>query len=365
MPGVVGDKDRRSSRRTAFPVKESSARSARPRAAGGAGPQPPRAMATRCCSPPDSSSGNLSPSSARPRSPSSAPRTWPPLARSRPPPIASRVDLPEPLGPMIATSSPGWTAKVTSERAATQVRPEPYSRLTPRTSRVAVMAGRRPRPGPVACQPARWALAPPGAPAPRRPGGPRTARAANLGLRLKQQAVQGEGPGQIVAGSVVALQPGELLQRPHRRRSLLLDHPVDVGRWRTHGEDELDGQLLARHRLAADRPREPGVQLCAAGVGQPVDLLAVRLRIGLDKAVAFQPGQGGVDLPVVQRPEVAAGRLELALQAVAVLGAFLQQGQEAVANAHAAPYRVGTYSVWCGWATAARSGEATTPAFGG
>jgi len=39
--------------------------------------------------------------------------------------MASRVDFPEPLGPMIATSSPGWMLKDTSASAATDVRPDP------------------------------------------------------------------------------------------------------------------------------------------------------------------------------------------------------------------------------------------------
>ena len=52
--------------------------------------------------------------------------TSPPVASSSVPAIVSSVLFPEPLGPMIATSSPGATARSMSTRASTRVGPSPY-----------------------------------------------------------------------------------------------------------------------------------------------------------------------------------------------------------------------------------------------
>src|SRR5215213_9390595 len=52
--------------------------------------------------------------------------TLPSSACSSVPAIVSSVLLPDPLGPMIATSSPAATARSTSIRAGTRVAPSPY-----------------------------------------------------------------------------------------------------------------------------------------------------------------------------------------------------------------------------------------------
>jgi hypothetical protein len=90
---------------------------------------------------------------------------------------------------------------------------------------------------------------------------------------------------------------------------------------RRGGADREQGQPLGAGLrwwpAAADRLQEPAVQLGPRGLGQPVHPhpLAAVGRLGLDQAVAFQAGQGGVDLPVVERPDLAGGRLELAFRA--------------------------------------------------
>ncbi len=44
------------------------------------------------------------------------------------------VDLPEPLGPMMATNSPSSTRRLTSASARTSAAPSPYVRVTPENS---------------------------------------------------------------------------------------------------------------------------------------------------------------------------------------------------------------------------------------
>src|SRR6266496_6503622 len=53
--------------------------------------------------------------------------TWPELGVSTPPRICSRVDLPEPEGPTMATNSPLFTPKLTLSRALICVSPFPYT----------------------------------------------------------------------------------------------------------------------------------------------------------------------------------------------------------------------------------------------
>ncbi|EIV92532.1 hypothetical protein FraQA3DRAFT_2109 [Frankia sp. QA3] len=57
---------------------------------------------------------------------------------SRLPAMVSRVDLPDPLGPMIATISPAWTDRSTLVSAWTWAVPEPYTFVTPRSWRIGV-----------------------------------------------------------------------------------------------------------------------------------------------------------------------------------------------------------------------------------
>jgi hypothetical protein len=60
--------------------------------------------------------------------------TSPEVGESSPPATFSKVDLPEPEGPMTATSSPAETLRFTSSSACTAVSPLPCTRLTWRSS---------------------------------------------------------------------------------------------------------------------------------------------------------------------------------------------------------------------------------------
>src|SRR5262245_24954308 len=53
--------------------------------------------------------------------------TWPELGVSTPPRMCSRVDLPEPEGPTMATNSPFSTVKLTPSMALICVSPFPYT----------------------------------------------------------------------------------------------------------------------------------------------------------------------------------------------------------------------------------------------
>src|SRR5262249_5748038 len=60
------------------------------------------------------------------------------------------------------------------------------------------------------------------------------------------------------------------------------------------------------------------------------------LAVGLDQPVALETLEGRVDLADVQRPDVAGPGFELVLQALAVLRALAEEGEECVRDAHCA-----------------------------
>ena len=73
-----------------------------------------------------------------------------------------------------------------------------------------------------------------------------------------------------------------------------------------------------------------------AGGRDPVPLpraLALAV-VGLDEPVPLEALQRRVDLPDVERPDLARPRLELVLQPQAVLRPLAQQGEEGVGDAH-------------------------------
>ena len=74
---------------------------------------------------------------------------------------------------------------------------------------------------------------------------------------------------------------------------------------------------------------------CAGG-RDPVPLLRSLAFpvVGLDEPVPLEALEGRVDLPDVERPDLARPRLELALQPQAVLRPLAQQGEEGVRDAH-------------------------------
>src|SRR4051812_46314838 len=73
-----------------------------------------------------------------------------------------------------------------------------------------------------------------------------------------------------------------------------------------------------------------------AGVGEPVGdaPVGVRRPVLRDQTVALEAVEGRVDLPDVQRPGRAGGRVELRAQLVAVAGAALEERQQSVSDGH-------------------------------
>src|SRR5512136_2491860 len=61
-------------------------------------------------------------------------RYWPEVGVSRQPRTFMHVDLPDPLGPMTATSSPASIESEIPPRAFTSASPAPYTRVTSRSS---------------------------------------------------------------------------------------------------------------------------------------------------------------------------------------------------------------------------------------
>ena len=111
---------------------------------------------------------------------------------------------------------------------------------------------------------------------------------------------------------------------------------VDVGPGDLQGDEHLDHELVARGRHELGRGAKPVGQLAAACGRDPVPLprsLAFAV-VGLDEPVPLEALEGRVDLPDVERPDLARPGLELVLQPQAVLRPFAQQGEEGVRDAH-------------------------------
>ena len=112
---------------------------------------------------------------------------------------------------------------------------------------------------------------------------------------------------------------GVVLQRPDGDRPLGLDDGADVHPGSGQAEGELDGQLVPGRVGAGHRGSEPGADFGLAGRGDAVDDVAFAVAaVFADQAVAFQPVQGGVDLPDVQRPGGPGAVLEFGPELVAV-----------------------------------------------
>ena len=228
---------------------------------------------------------------------------------SSPPASVSRVDLPEPDGPITATSSPAYAANETPRSACTSVAPAPWTRVTSSSCEDGVHrrdlrgrdvgARRGGRPERLAAGRARR---------PRGAAAPRSGRASGSRPRRRTPASRAPGPrpGRPASGrrSAAALEPGVVLERGHRGRALLLDHGADVDPGHGDGQRQLDRELVARRLGARHRRGEPRGDLVAAGAVTAVDRRGPRRRrrARLDQPVPLQPGQRRVDLPDVERP---------------------------------------------------------------
>ena len=110
---------------------------------------------------------------------------------------------------------------------------------------------------------------------------------------------------------------------------------VDVCSGNLQRNQHLDHELVARRRHEVWRRSQPIGQLAAAGGRDPVALARplAFLVVGLDESVPLEPLECRIDLPDVQRPDLARPRLELVLQPQAVLRALGEQREEGVRDA--------------------------------
>jgi hypothetical protein len=73
-----------------------------------------------------------------------------------------------------------------------------------------------------------------------------------------------------------------------------------------HRHQHLDHELVARRRDELGRGAKPAGELFGAAGGDPVSLLRpLSLFVGLDESVPFEALQRRIDLPDVQRPDLA------------------------------------------------------------
>jgi hypothetical protein len=137
----------------------------------------------------------------------------------------------------------------------------------------------------------------------------------------------------------VRLDAGIALHDLDRVPPVDLQDLVDVDLWDLQGDQHLDHELVPWWRHEFGRGAQPAVELLSAGRRDPVALLRTpAVRVGLDEPVALESLQRRVDLPDVQRPDLARPRLELVLQLQAVLGPVAEQGEEGVRDAHKVPF---------------------------
>jgi hypothetical protein len=111
---------------------------------------------------------------------------------------------------------------------------------------------------------------------------------------------------------------------------------VDVDPRDLQRNQHLDHELVPRRRHEVGRGAKPVDQLALAPGRDPVALppaLALT-HVGLDESVPLEALKGGVDLPDVERPDLAGPGFELILQPQAVLRPVTQQSKEGVGDAH-------------------------------
>ncbi|KUL52111.1 hypothetical protein ADL22_05735 [Streptomyces sp. NRRL F-4489] len=189
------------------------------------------------------------------------------------------MDLPEPEGPMTATTSPGWIEK--SAPSSAGVGPYARGQLQP----------------------------------------------AQIGLQVEQRVIADQLVGEVAG----ALALGQAAHQPQMLGALGVEQlgGVPAGQ---QGQDDLGVERGVEVRLGLLRPGQPLGDIGDAGVGDGVPL-ALRARAGLhavhlDQAVLQQPGHRGVDLPVVQRAVLAEVLVEGPLEVVAMAGTGLQEAQQ-------------------------------------
>jgi hypothetical protein len=148
----------------------------------------------------------------------------------------------------------------------------------------------------------------------------------HLGLGLGNQQIGHHQLWQVPLAFGLGLVAGVLLQQLQGGGALAPDHLERGAVAGGHRGHQLDQQLVADQAVAGDRGGEPVGQGRPAGRGDLVGLATLGIDLpGGDQAVAFQSGQGGVDLADVQRPTLAQPPLYGGLELVAVVGPVVQQ----------------------------------------
>ena len=247
--------------------------------------------------------------------------------------MVSRVLLPDPLGPMTATSAPASTDRSTSWRAWTSVCP------------VAVGLGHV-----VHFEEAHRAH--PDSPPKLRQGVrsgsgwfERGTLEAAVGrvepaddrVQPEQLGVDHEGEAQVEVG-LVLLEARPLLHELDQVAAVDLDHVVDVD---TRAPRSATSTLMTSSSRGGE-VRSGGVRShwtssSSPSCGDAEALLGAVLGlglVGLDEPVALEALQRRVHLAHVERPDVAGSRLELLAQLQAVLGPLAQQRQQGVPDTH-------------------------------
>ena len=158
-----------------------------------------------------------------------------------------------------------------------------------------------------------------------------------------EQAVVGE---QSVGHITAALDLGELAHPLQVHRALGVEELLRIT-LEHERESHLDEQDRLQVWLGLDRLGEPRLQLTGTVVGDHVPL-AVRTpaRLGFADdhlAVARQPAQGRVHLPVRQRLAASEVLVVIALEVITVARLTVQQAEKGERDCHAAHYTSRVY----------------------
>ena len=206
-------------------------------------------------------------------------RTRPALGASSAPARCSRVDLPQPDGPITATSSPGATDIVTWRSAKTSVSPCPYDLTTSRNSRIGRLAmgwsasviGAVTR----SSESRRCVFVASRSRDSQRSSHRRSASARTISASATRRCASSLSPlrGAAALAAVAAAQ----LQQRQQRGALAGEHVERVRRPVLDGHQHLQHQLVAWRRVVDRHRLPPRAERLAPGRGDLVRLLAVVL----------------------------------------------------------------------------------------
>ena len=169
--------------------------------------------------------------------------TAPSVGASSPPARLSSVDLPEPDGPITATSSPSSTVEADAAQrvhggVAGAVDAGDVAQLEHAHRGTSSLRGDRAGCGRERCDPGLAVVEP-----------------ADLGLGLEDHRLEHEQPGGVGHRVGARLEPGQVLEAAQRGGPLHLHDPMDIHARRRERKRELDRELVSRSPLAGRRAR--------------------------------------------------------------------------------------------------------------